>query len=69
MLTTKSHLVLAALLAVGLLPSGGARAEQYDAPINIGTLACPAGSTGYDNTRFIVFPFFTNAVPNYRLTI
>ncbi|MBW8810254.1 MAG: hypothetical protein JF591_15845 [Lysobacter sp.] len=69
MLTTKTSLALAALLALGLLPSGGARAEQYDAPINIGTLACPAGSTGYGNARFIVFPFFTNVVPNYRMTI
>lgn len=65
---TKIQLALAALFALGL-HTGAARAEQYDAPINIGSLACPAGSTGYGNARFIVFPFFTNAVPNYRMTI
>ncbi len=54
------------ILALGL-NAGISHADQYDAPINIATASCPAGSTGYGNARFIVFPFFGNA--NWRLTI
>jgi len=54
------------MLALGL-NAGISHADQYDSPINIATVTCPAGSTGYDNARFVVFPFFGNA--NWRLTI
>lgn len=58
--------VLVLALVLNAAPS---RAEQYDAPINIATLVCPAGSSGYGNARFLIFPFFTNTVPSWRLTI
>ncbi|HEX4966757.1 MAG TPA: hypothetical protein VF173_38455 [Thermoanaerobaculia bacterium] len=63
---TGFHVGIVLMLALGL-SAGASRAEQYDAPINIATVACPAGSTGYGNARFIVFPFFGDA--NWRLTI
>jgi hypothetical protein len=66
--TIKTSLVLSGLLAAGLYAQA-AQADQYDPPINIATLACPAGSTGYGNARFIVFPSFGSAPPNWRLTI
>lgn len=65
---SKTRKMLAALLAFGLL-APVAHAEQYDPPINIATLACPAGSTGYGNARFIAFPFFGGAPANWRITI
>ncbi len=66
MRTTGFHVGLGMILALGL-GAGTGHAVQYDAPINVATLACPAGSTGYGNARFIVFPFFGDA--NWRLTI
>jgi hypothetical protein len=57
------------LLALWLGGAEPARAEQYDAPVLIASLACPAGSTGYGNARFITFPFFGGAPPTWRLTI
>lgn len=66
--TNKAFLALATLLALGL-HAQQARATQYDPPLTVATLACPAGSTGYGNGRFLVFPFFTHTVPNWRLTI
>ncbi|MBX9400714.1 hypothetical protein K4L06_05270 [Lysobacter sp. BMK333-48F3] len=66
--TLPASLALAGLFALGLY-AHDARAEQYDPPLNIGTLACPAGSTGYGNARFIVFPSFGSAPPNWRMTI
>jgi hypothetical protein len=55
------------LLALWLGGAEPARAEQYDAPVLIASVACPAGSAGYGNARFITFPFF--GVANWRLTI
>ncbi len=66
--TLKLSLVCAALAAAGLY-TDAARAESYDAPINIATLACPAGSTGFDNARFVIFPFFGGTPANWRLTL
>ena len=66
--TLKLSLVCAALAASGLY-TDAARAESYDAPINIATLACPAGSTGFNNARFVIFPFFGGTPANWRLTI
>ena len=57
------------LLLAFALSAEPSRAEQYDAPLLIASLACPAGSTGYGNARFIVFPSFGSAPPNWRLTI
>lgn len=65
---TKFHVGIASLLAVGL-STETSHAEQYDPPLAIATLACPAGSTGYGNARFVVFPSFGSAPPNWRLTI
>lgn len=62
-------LSLACALAAAALAAPAARAESHDALINIATLACPAGSTGYGNARFQVFPSFGSAPPNWRLTI
>src|SRR3954454_15941640 len=66
MRTTWFHVGIVLMLAF-VLNAGIGRAEQYDAPISIASVSCPAGSTGYGNARFIVFPFFGNA--NWRLTI
>ncbi|MEI2453334.1 hypothetical protein ABU614_08040 [Lysobacter firmicutimachus] len=68
MRTLPASLALAGLFALGL-HAQDARAEQYDPPLNIGTLVCPAGSSGYGNARFIVFPSFGSAPPNWRMTI
>ena len=68
MQTTRLQIAFALALALGL-HSQSARAEQYDPPLNIGTIGCPAGSTGYGNARFIVFPSWGSAPPNWRLTI
>jgi hypothetical protein len=65
---TRVHVGIVLMLALGL-SAAPSRAEQYDPPLNIATLACPAGSTGYGNARFIVFPFFGATPPNWRLTI
>jgi hypothetical protein len=59
---------LGLMLALGL-SAGASRAEQYDPPINIATLACPAGSSGFGNARFIIFPSWGSTPPNWRLTI
>lgn len=56
------------MLALGL-NARASRAEQYDPPVSIATLACPAGSSGFGNARFIVFPSWASAPPNWRLTI
>lgn len=56
------------MLAFGL-STAPSRAEQYDAPINIATLSCPAGSSGYGNARFLIFPSWASSPPNWRLTI
>ncbi|RDZ26341.1 hypothetical protein [Lysobacter silvisoli] len=66
--TTRLQVALALGLALGL-HAHSASAEQYDPPIAIGSIACPAGSTGYGNARFIVFPSWASAPPNWRLTI
>ncbi|HEV7506434.1 MAG TPA: hypothetical protein VGS07_16155 [Thermoanaerobaculia bacterium] len=60
--------IVVLMLTLGLNAAPG-RATQYDAPLNIATVACGAGSTGYDNARFLVFPFFGATPPNWRLTI
>jgi len=57
----------AALLALALA-APSASAEMYDPPVNIATNVCPAGSSGYGNTRFIVFPNFSATPANFRLT-
>ncbi|HZI12835.1 MAG TPA: hypothetical protein VE153_20815 [Myxococcus sp.] len=66
----KYGFAVASLLALGAYaPSAEAAQIQYDQAVTIATLACPSGSTGYDNARFMAFPFFTNTVPNWRLTV
>ena len=65
---TRFHAGIVLMLALGLSVAPG-RAEQYDAPINIATLACPAGSSGYGNARFLIFPSWASSPPNWRLTI
>ena len=55
------------LMLALVLNTGISRAEQYDAPISIASASCPAGSNGYGNARFLVFPFF--GIANWRLTI
>jgi hypothetical protein len=66
---TRFHVgIVVLMLALGL-NAKASRAELYDPPVNIGTLACPAGSTGYGNARFLVFPFFGGTPPTWRLTI
>lgn len=65
---TRLYVGIVLLLAFGL-NAKASRAELYDPPVNIGTLACPAGSTGYGNARFLVFPFFGGTPPTWRLTI
>ena len=48
---TRFHVgIVVLMLALGL-NAKASRAELYDPPVNIGTLACPAGSTGYGNAR------------------
>lgn len=63
----KTHMAFATLLALGLI-APAANAEQYDPQINIATHACPAGSTGYGNARFIAFPYFSGAPANFRIS-
>ena len=65
---TKLGVGITLALAFGL-SAQTSRAEQYDAPVSIASLACPAGSTGYGNARFLVFPFFGGTPPTWRLTI
>jgi len=64
----QTQLALASLLALGLF-AGSAQAEQHDPPVNIAQLACPAGSTGYGNARFQVFPNFGGSPAGWRVTI
>lgn len=65
--TKKVQVALATLLAFGAY-SQSAKAVQYDPPVSVATLACPAGSSGYDNARFAVFPYL-NAPSIWRMTI
>lgn len=62
---------LAAALAVVVAAASPipAHAAQYAAPVDIATLACPSGSSGFGNARFIVFPFFGGTPPTSRATI
>ena len=64
---TRFKVGIVVMFALLCLSAEISRAEQYDPPVNIATLVCPAGSSGYGNARFIVFPFFANA--NWRLSI
>ncbi|TXH77101.1 MAG: hypothetical protein E6Q88_02170 [Lysobacteraceae bacterium] len=63
----KAGFALATLLVLGA-PAQSAHAELYDPPIQIATLACPAGSSGHNNARFLAFPY-VNAPTIWRLTI
>jgi hypothetical protein len=65
---TRFRVAIVAMLALGL-NAEPSRAEQYDPPVTIATLACPAGSSGYGNGRFLVFPSWASSPPNWRLTI
>ncbi len=63
----KTYMPFAALLALGMI-APAANAEMYDPQISIATHTCPAGSTGYGNARFLVFPYFSSTPAHFRLS-
>ena len=67
-ITKKRNLIFfAPLFALGMVCAQSAWSEQYNPPVAIATATCLAGSSGYGNARFVVFPNWV--IPNYRLTI